>query len=156
MAGSLQISWSHGEGRSISSGDEIATLFGDKDAILSLERTILNILGQLSGIATEAKKWSSKIKVIMACENRLGMAWIRRYLWLLSQYEWVNNGFVTGAGDHYLIACIDGFVLGNYVKGPFKERRNDQPIAKLIRSEVTNHPKIGTNSRRRGGGRPSK
>ena len=69
-AGSLQISWSHGEGRSISSGDEIATMFGDKDAILSLERTILNILGQLSGIATEAKKWSSKAPRQIACTRK--------------------------------------------------------------------------------------
>ena len=69
-AGSLQISWSHGEGRSISSGDEVATLFGDKDAILSLERTILNILGQLSGIATEAKKWSSKAPRQIACTRK--------------------------------------------------------------------------------------
>ena len=69
-AGSLQISWSHGEGRSVSSGDEIATLFGDKDAILSLERTILNILGQLSGIATEAKKWSSKAPRQIACTRK--------------------------------------------------------------------------------------
>tara|TARA_B100001094_G_scaffold327849_1_gene386960 strand:- start:830 stop:1702 length:873 start_codon:yes stop_codon:yes gene_type:complete len=69
-AGSLQISWSHGEGRSISSGDEIATLLGDKEAILSLERTILNILGQLSGIATEAKKWSSKAPRQIACTRK--------------------------------------------------------------------------------------
>ena len=59
-AASLQISWSHGEGRSIGAGDEVATISGDKEAILALERTILNILGQLSGIGTEAKKWSSK------------------------------------------------------------------------------------------------
>ena len=58
-AGSLQISWSHGEGRSVSSGDEIATISGDKEAVLAL-RNNLNILGQLSGIATEAKKWSSR------------------------------------------------------------------------------------------------
>ena len=69
-AGSLQISWSHGEGRSVSSGDEVATISGDKDAILSLERTILNILGQLSGIATEAKRWSSKAPGQIACTRK--------------------------------------------------------------------------------------
>ena len=69
-AGNLQISWSHGEGRSVGNGDEIATLAGDKDAILSLERTILNILGQLSGIATEAKKWSSKAPRQIACTRK--------------------------------------------------------------------------------------
>ena len=69
-AGSLQISWSHGEGRSVSSGDEIATISGDKEAVLALERTILNILGQLSGIATEAKKWSSKAPGQIACTRK--------------------------------------------------------------------------------------
>ena len=69
-AGGLQISWSHGEGRSISSGDEIATIRGDKDAILGMERTILNILGQLSGIATEAKKWSSIAPKQIACTRK--------------------------------------------------------------------------------------
>ena len=69
-AGGLQISWSYGEGRSISSGDEIAVIRGDKDAILGMERSILNILGQLSGIATEAKKWSSIAPKQIACTRK--------------------------------------------------------------------------------------
>lgn len=69
-AGGVQISWSHGEGRSISAGDEVATLSGDKEAVLALERTILNILGHLSGIATEAKKWSSKAPGQIACTRK--------------------------------------------------------------------------------------
>ena len=69
-AGALQISWSYGEGRSISTGDEIAVIRGDKDAILGMERTILNILGQLSGIATEAKKWSSIAPKQIACTRK--------------------------------------------------------------------------------------
>lgn len=69
-AGGLQVSWSHGEGRSVAAGDEIAIISGDKDAILALERTILNILGQLSGIATEAKKWSSKAPRQIACTRK--------------------------------------------------------------------------------------
>tara|TARA_B100000767_G_scaffold275004_1_gene309986 strand:+ start:3552 stop:4424 length:873 start_codon:yes stop_codon:yes gene_type:complete len=69
-AGGLQISWSHGEGRSISSGDEIATISGDKEAVLTMERTILNLLGQLSGIATEAKRWSSKAPGQIACTRK--------------------------------------------------------------------------------------
>ena len=69
-AGNVQISWSHGEGRSVSKGDEIATDSGDKEAVLALERTILNVLGQLSGIATEAKKWSSKAPGQIACTRK--------------------------------------------------------------------------------------
>jgi len=69
-AGGLQISWSHGEGRSIGTGDEIAKISGDKEAVLAMERSILNILGQLSGIATEAKKWSSKAPGQIACTRK--------------------------------------------------------------------------------------
>ena len=69
-ASGLQISWSHGEGRSITSGDEIAVIRGDKEAVLLMERTILNILGQLSGIATESKKWSSKAPGQIACTRK--------------------------------------------------------------------------------------
>lgn len=69
-AGSLQISWSHGEGRRVTSGDEIAILSGEKGAVLAMERTILNILGQLSGIATESKRWSSKAPGQIACTRK--------------------------------------------------------------------------------------
>jgi nicotinate-nucleotide pyrophosphorylase (carboxylating) len=69
-AGGLQISWSHGEGRSISSGDEVATISGEKEAVLAMERAILNILGQLSGIATESKRWSSKAPGQIACTRK--------------------------------------------------------------------------------------
>jgi nicotinate-nucleotide pyrophosphorylase (carboxylating) len=69
-AGGLDISWSCTDGRSVSSGDEIAIIRGDKEAIFSLERTILNILGQLSGIATEAKKWSTKAPGQIACTRK--------------------------------------------------------------------------------------
>jgi nicotinate-nucleotide pyrophosphorylase (carboxylating) len=69
-AGGLQISWSHGEGRSITSGDEIAVIRGDKEAVLLMERTILNLLGQLSGIATESKKWASKAPGQIACTRK--------------------------------------------------------------------------------------
>ncbi|RJV01270.1 MAG: hypothetical protein DWC06_02870 [Candidatus Poseidoniales archaeon] len=69
-AGGLRISWSHGEGRSIVIGDEVATISGDKEAILAMERSILNILGQLSGIATESKKWASKAPGQIACTRK--------------------------------------------------------------------------------------
>ncbi|RZD39414.1 MAG: hypothetical protein CXT71_04415 [Methanobacteriota archaeon] len=54
----------------VSSGDEIARLKGDREAILVMERPILNILGQLSGIATEARKWSTKAPKQIACTRK--------------------------------------------------------------------------------------
>ena len=32
---------------------------GDRDSVLAIERSMLNVLGQLSGIATETKRWSA-------------------------------------------------------------------------------------------------
>ena len=69
-AGGISISWSHGDGRSVASGDEIAVLRGDREAILAMERPILNLLGQLSGIATEAKKWASIAPGQIACTRK--------------------------------------------------------------------------------------
>ena len=59
-APSLKISWMAGDGKKVSNGDEIASLSGDKETLLAMERSILNLLGQLSGIATEAKRWSAR------------------------------------------------------------------------------------------------
>ncbi|MDP6870161.1 MAG: hypothetical protein QGI21_05260 [Candidatus Poseidoniaceae archaeon] len=69
-AGGISISWSHGDGRTVVSGDEIAILTGAKDALLALERPILNILGQLSGISTEARLWSAKAPGQIACTRK--------------------------------------------------------------------------------------
>ena len=69
-APSLKITWRAGDGKKVSKGDEIATLTGDKEAVLAMERSILNILGQLSGIATEAKRWSAIAPGQIACTRK--------------------------------------------------------------------------------------
>ncbi len=69
-APSIRISWFATDGKKISNGDEIAELEGDRDTILGIERSILNILGQLSGIATETKRWTSMAKGQIACTRK--------------------------------------------------------------------------------------
>jgi len=69
-AGGVNISWSAGDGRSVIKGDEIATISGDREAVLAMERSILNILGQLSGIATVAKQWSAIAPGQIACTRK--------------------------------------------------------------------------------------
>ena len=56
---SVRVSWYAGDGKRVSSGAELAVFSGTRDDILAIERPVLNALGQLSGIATEAKRWSS-------------------------------------------------------------------------------------------------
>jgi len=58
-APSVRVTWLAGDGKRVTSGDEIAVVSGDRESVLTVERSMLNILGQLSGIATEAKRWSA-------------------------------------------------------------------------------------------------
>ena len=69
-APSIQISWFATDGKKVSSGEEIAELNGERDTLLGIERSILNILGQLSGIATETKRWTSLAKGQIACTRK--------------------------------------------------------------------------------------
>ena len=54
----LNATWRAGDGRRVSEGDVILELHGDSESLLRLERSVLNILGQLSGIATESAQWA--------------------------------------------------------------------------------------------------
>ncbi|MDG1538545.1 MAG: hypothetical protein P8Q40_01300 [Candidatus Poseidonia sp.] len=69
-APSVRISWFAGDGKRVSEGDEIASLSGDRDSLLVIERPILNMLGQLSGIATNAKRWSAIAPKQIACTRK--------------------------------------------------------------------------------------
>ena len=69
-APSININWHASDGKKVSIGDDIATVTGDQESILKIERSILNILGQLSGIATETKKWSTIAVKQIACTRK--------------------------------------------------------------------------------------
>ena len=69
-APSLKITWWAGDGKRVTTGHEIATIQGDREVLLAMERSILNVLGQLSGIATEAKRWSAIAPGQIACTRK--------------------------------------------------------------------------------------
>lgn len=58
----IQIKFKHSDGDEVSSGACVAELFGNTRAILKGERTALNFLSHLSGIATETRKLRDLIK----------------------------------------------------------------------------------------------
>ncbi len=62
--------WYRGDGDTICDGDVIAVLSGGRNNILMLERSILNLIGQLSGIATNSAKWSSASPIPVACTRK--------------------------------------------------------------------------------------
>ena len=51
------IHWRVLEGGAVTNGDTLATLLGSAGGLLRLERIMLNILGRLSGIATNTARW---------------------------------------------------------------------------------------------------
>ena len=123
-APSIQISWRASDGKKVSNGEEIANLTGCRDSILLAERSILNILGHLSGIATETKKWASKAARQVACT--------RKTTWgLLDKWAVHLGGGLTHRltrNDALMIKENDLASMGD------SSDDNDKKIAQLIQS----------------------
>lgn len=66
----VRVSWSASDGRQVGNGDEIGRFTGPSDVVLSIERSVLNLLGQLSGIATSARTWATVAPGQVACTRK--------------------------------------------------------------------------------------
>ena len=123
-APSIQVNWRASDGKKVSNGEEIANLTGCRETILLIERSILNILGHLSGIATETKKWASKAAKQIACT--------RKTTWgLLDKWAVHLGGGLTHRltrNDALMIKENDLASMGNSDDG------NEKKIAELIQS----------------------
>ncbi len=53
----VEVSVTHGDGARVSKGEIVLELIGSAVPLLAAERTALNILGHLSGIATTTRRW---------------------------------------------------------------------------------------------------
>lgn len=109
------------DGDPVSSGQTIATLEGDARILLSLERTILNFLGRMCGIATEARRLvllASRVdkKLLISCTRKT-----------LSGYVDKRACLVGGAAAHRLdladailikrnYLAASGRTLGSYIR----------------------------------------
>ncbi len=65
-----RFTWTAGEGSHVEQGDCILTIEGCRHQILVCERNILNILGRLSGIATNTSKWVSSSQIPLAATRK--------------------------------------------------------------------------------------
>ena len=123
-APSIQINWRASDGKKVSNGEEIANLTGCRETILLIERSVLNILGHLSGIATETKKWASKAAKQIACT--------RKTTWgLLDKWAVHLGGGLTHRltrNDALMIKENDLASMGDSDDG------NEKKIAELIQS----------------------
>ena len=123
-APSVQINWRASDGKKVSNGEEIANLTGCRETVLLIERSVLNILGHLSGIATETKKWASKAAKQIACT--------RKTTWGLLD-KWAVH---LGGGLTHRLTRKDALMIKENdlaSMGSFGDS-NDKKIAELINS----------------------
>ncbi|MGB0463308.1 MAG: carboxylating nicotinate-nucleotide diphosphorylase [Candidatus Poseidoniaceae archaeon] len=123
-APSVQINWRASDGKKVSNGEEIANLTGCRETVLLIERSVLNILGHLSGIATETKKWASKAAKQIACT--------RKTTWGLLD-KWAVH---LGGGLTHRLTRKDALMIKENdlaSMGSFSDS-NDKKIAELITS----------------------
>lgn len=66
----IDILWNAVDGEIVEDGECVAVLSGGRETILKLERSILNVLGQLSGIATNTASWCFESPVPLACTRK--------------------------------------------------------------------------------------
>ena len=66
-----QIRWTPKEGDSLRNGDEVLRISGPSNEILRCERILLNLLGRMSGVATNTQRWVSEARDIgIACTRK--------------------------------------------------------------------------------------
>ena len=66
-----QIRWTLKEGDSLRNGDEVLRVSGPSNEILRCERILLNLLGRMSGVATNTQRWVSEARDIgIACTRK--------------------------------------------------------------------------------------
>jgi nicotinate-nucleotide pyrophosphorylase (carboxylating) len=61
-ADTLTVHVSKGDGDDVQSGDEVLTIEGPTRVLLTGERTALNLLGHLSGVATATARWAAALE----------------------------------------------------------------------------------------------
>ena len=72
------------DGTRLERGDVIARLHGPTQVILMAERTVLNIMSRLSGVATHTRRWADALEgsgamVLDTRKTTPGMRWLEKY-----------------------------------------------------------------------------
>jgi nicotinate-nucleotide pyrophosphorylase (carboxylating) len=100
----LKVNLLQTEGRRVTRGDIIAEIRGSLRSILSAERTVLNFLSRLSGIATQTARYTEKIKGTRAIvrDTRKTLPGMR----LLEKYA-----VTIGGGENHRLNLADGILI---------------------------------------------
>ncbi|WP_297507195.1 carboxylating nicotinate-nucleotide diphosphorylase [Thermococcus sp.] len=92
------------DGEEVREGDTIVELEGDARSILLVERTALNIMGRMSGIATEVKKLAGKVKAV---NPKVRVAGTRKSL--LKPLD--KKAILIGGGEPHRFSLSDAILI---------------------------------------------
>jgi nicotinate-nucleotide pyrophosphorylase (carboxylating) len=127
------------DGDEIKSGKVILRISGNAQAILSAERTMLNLLSRMSGIATATRKLAEKLR---RAKSTAKIAATRKTAPGLSYFD--KKAVLIGGGDPHRLRLDDMVLIkdnhiaiaGNVEKAVKKAKQNT-PSSKKIEVEVT-------------------
>jgi len=118
-----KVSWNIIEGDEVEKGMIILEILGKSVEVLRIERIMLNILGNLSGIATNTKRWSKK-------SSMMKIAATRKTDWGLLD-KWAVH---IGGGLTHRLSRNDALMLkeNDFTSLRFQGESNSETIARVM------------------------
>ena len=134
--------WKKKEGEEISGGEVIGKVYGNIKTLLTCERTALNILQKLSGIATETRKYinllkGSKVKLLDTRKTTPGLRHFEKYATKIG-----------GACNHRMGLYDAVMIKDNHIKAfggvipAVKSVASSIPVTTKIEVEVENEKQL--------------
>jgi nicotinate-nucleotide pyrophosphorylase (carboxylating) len=116
------------DGQQVEKGEKILEITGDVFSILVYERTILNILQRMSGIATETKRYASQLG------DSTYIAATRKTPWTLLD----KKAVAVGGGVTHRLTLADGVLVKDnhllLLKKAFNIEKEDEIIQKMLQN----------------------
>lgn len=122
------------DGEEVRKGDVILELEGDARAILLVERTALNVMGRMSGIATEVRRLVEKVKAV---NSKVRIAGTRKTL--LRPID--KRAILIGGGEPHRFSLSDAILIkdNHLALVPLEEairRAKEFSVYKVVEVEV--------------------
>lgn len=124
----LKIKTLYKDGQLVRSGNVIAEIEGDAKEILALERTILNILQRLSGIATETHRFIRLLSSRTIHCKKPFIAATRKTPWMSLD----KKAVATGGGLTHRLSLLDGILIKDNHISIFRKTHNISSFADSI------------------------
>lgn len=135
----LEVETHVADGEEVTKGEVILTLTGDARTVLSVERTLLNLVSRMSGIATATRKLTEKLKKAKL-ETRIAAT--RKTAPGLLYFD--KKAVVVGGGDPHRLHLDDlvlikdnHVVLAGSLENALKTAKQKASFSKKIEVEVT-------------------